>query len=99
MVCNYQQNPRKLRSLLKKPGVIFEGIVFFKVINQCATQCGWFGSLATLPTLSCEVDIEADSVLPTTARIRAVGDNVAATVVLACQKVNREKMGKDMDSG
>jgi len=33
-----------------------------------------------------KVDIEADSVLPTTARIRAVGDNVAATVVLACQK-------------
>lgn len=47
--------------------------------------------------LTCEVDIEADSVLPTTARIRAVGDNVAATVVLACQKVNREKKGKDLD--
>ena len=43
------------------------------------------------------MDIEADSVLPATARIRAVGDNVAATVVLACQKVNREKMGKDLD--
>jgi len=33
-----------------------------------------------------KVDIEADSVLPNTARIREVGENVAATVVLACQK-------------
>ena len=33
-----------------------------------------------------QVDIEADSVLPNTARIREVGENVAATVVLACQK-------------
>ena len=45
------------------------------------------------------MDIEADSVLPATARIRAVGDNVAATVVLACQKVNRKRWEKIWTDG
>ncbi|CAK9074956.1 NAD-dependent malic enzyme (NAD-ME), partial [Durusdinium trenchii] len=41
-----------------------------------------------------KVDIESDSVLPNTARIRDVGHNVATAVVLAAQKAQNECLTK-----
>lgn len=85
--------PVEVQGMTRVPGqvnnfFIFPGMSFGAVCCEATTITDhlFMEAAEAVANSLDKVDIEADSVLPNTARIREVGENVAATVVLACQK-------------